>query len=160
MPSARVLTLTLGLVLTALATAPAPAFSQGIGGLRKKAEEAKKKVDDASKKPAADPAAAKPTGDAAKPPSAPPASSPAPAPASGSAQGPSGAAAKADAKVWENYDFVPGSKIIFFTDFADDKVGNFARGLKYVSGPAEVVERDGAKVLRSTARSTMLIPTG
>jgi len=55
---------------------------------------------------------------------------------------------------------LPGNKILFFTDFTDDKVGNFARGLKYVSGPMEVVEREGVKVLRSTARSTMLIPVG
>lgn len=67
---------------------------------------------------------------------------------------------KQAAKVWENYDFVPGSKVIFFTDFSDDRVGNFARGLKYRSGPAEVVDRDGVKVLRATARSEFLIPVG
>src|SRR5262245_6877822 len=43
-------------------------------------------------------------------------------------------AAKADPKVWDNYDFVPGSRILFYTDFSEDKVGNFARGVKYVSG--------------------------
>ncbi|MCC6316330.1 MAG: OmpA family protein [Gemmatimonadaceae bacterium] len=64
------------------------------------------------------------------------------------------------AKVWENYDFVPGNKVIFFTDFSEDKVGNFARGLKYSSGPIEIVERDGVKVLRSTGRSEILIPVG
>lgn len=71
----------------------------------------------------------------------------------GVAQGPS-------ARIWENYDFVPGSKVLFYTDFSEDRVGNFARGLKYVGGPAEVVERDGVKMLRSTGRSTMLIPVG
>ena len=65
-----------------------------------------------------------------------------------------------DAKIWENYDFVPGSKVIFYTDFSDDKVGNFARRLKYQSGPIEVVEREGVKVLRSTGRSMFLIPVG
>lgn len=63
-------------------------------------------------------------------------------------------------QVWDNYDFVPGSKVLFYTDFSEDKVGNFARGLKYRSGPIEVVERDGAKALRSTGRSTFLIPLG
>lgn len=63
-------------------------------------------------------------------------------------------------KVWENYDFVPGNKVLFFTDFSEDRVGNFARGLKYRSGPLEVVERDGVKVLRSTGRSEFLIPVG
>jgi outer membrane protein OmpA-like peptidoglycan-associated protein len=138
-----------------LATAPATASSQGIGALRKRAEEAKKKLEDAAKKPAADTLKPK-----AAP--APNATEPATAPASASTgSAPAAAApAKTDAKVWDNYDFVPGSRIIFFTDFAEDKVGNFARGLKYVSGPIEVVERDGAKVLRSTARSTVLIPVG
>src|SRR5688500_1400428 len=66
----------------------------------------------------------------------------------------------ADAKVWENYDFIPGSKVLFFTDFSEDVVGNFARGLTHVSGPVEVVERDGVKVLRSTGASVFLIPVG
>jgi outer membrane protein OmpA-like peptidoglycan-associated protein len=62
--------------------------------------------------------------------------------------------------VWENYDFVPGSKILFFTDFAEDKVGNFARGLKYKGGPVEVVERNDTKVLRATGNAEFLIPLG
>src|SRR5262249_25275010 len=54
----------------------------------------------------------------------------------------------------------PGSKVLFYTDFSEDKVGNFARGLRYVDGQLDVVERDGVKMLRSTARSTLLIPVG
>ena len=65
-----------------------------------------------------------------------------------------------DARVWENYDFIPGSKVLFYTDFSEDVVGNFARGLTHVSGPVEVVERDGVKVLRSTGHSVFLIPVG
>jgi outer membrane protein OmpA-like peptidoglycan-associated protein len=68
--------------------------------------------------------------------------------------------AKADPKVWENYDFVPGNKIMFYTDFSEDKVGNFARGLKYVDGPAEIIERDGVKMLRATGLATFLVPLG
>jgi len=68
--------------------------------------------------------------------------------------------AKPASKVWENYDFVPGSKVIFYTDFSEDRVGNFARGLKYRSGAAEVVERDNVKVLRATSRAEFLIPVG
>jgi outer membrane protein OmpA-like peptidoglycan-associated protein len=75
------------------------------------------------------------------------------APATSASQG-------ADAKVWENYDFIPGSKVLFYTDFSEDVVGNFARGLTHVSGPVEVVERDGVKVLRSTGTSVFLIPVG
>ncbi|MEZ4589288.1 MAG: OmpA family protein [Gemmatimonadales bacterium] len=70
------------------------------------------------------------------------------------------ATAPASATVWENYDFVPGNQVLFYTDFSEDRVGNFARGLKYKSGPIEVVERDGAKVLRSTGRAEFLIPVG
>jgi len=73
---------------------------------------------------------------------------------------PPGQASKPDPKVWDNYDFVPGSRILFYTDFSEDKVGNFARGVKYVSGPAEVVERDGIKVLRATGDATFLVPLG
>ncbi len=73
----------------------------------------------------------------------------------------SGAApAKADPKVWDPYDFVPGSKVIFFTDFSEDKVGNFARGLKYKAGTMDVVERDGVKMLRSTSRGEFMVPVG
>lgn len=68
--------------------------------------------------------------------------------------------AQSDSKVWENYDFVPGSKVLFYTDFSEDRVGNFARGVKYVSGPAEVVERDGIKVLRATGLAQFLVPVG
>jgi hypothetical protein len=69
-------------------------------------------------------------------------------------------AAHGQSKIWENYDFVPGSKVLFYTDFSEDRVGNFARALKYVNGPVEVVERDGVKMLRSTGRSTILVPVG
>ena len=142
------------LVAFAMVVGSTTASSQGLGALRKKAEEAKKKVETAvDKKPTVDTAKAKPA------PATAPASGGA-APASNAPATASGTPAKADAKVWENYDFVPGSKILFFTDFSEDKVGNFARGLKYVTGPMEVIERDGIKVLRSTARSTMLIPVG
>jgi outer membrane protein OmpA-like peptidoglycan-associated protein len=71
-----------------------------------------------------------------------------------------GFAQSSAAKVWENYDFVPGSKVLFYTDFSEDIVGNFARGLKYISGPAEVVERDGVKMLRTTGRAEFHIPVG
>lgn len=65
--------------------------------------------------------------------------------------------AGAQSRVWDNYDFVPGNQVIFYTDFAEDRVGNFARGLKYLSGQMDVVERDGIKMLRATSRSQFLI---
>src|SRR5688572_22366725 len=74
------------------------------------------------------------------------------------AAAPTVAQSQSSAAVWENYDFVPGSKVLFYTDFSEDRVGNFARGLRYVDGPLEVVERGGSKALRATGRSQFLIP--
>ena len=63
-----------------------------------------------------------------------------------------------DPKVWDNYDFVPGAKVLFFTDFSDDQVGDFAKRLKFVGGSMDVVERDGVRMLRASSRSQFLIP--
>lgn len=71
-----------------------------------------------------------------------------------------GAVQAQDARVWENYDFVPGSKVIFYTDFSEDRVGNFSRALKYKSGSMDVVERDGVKMLRSLSRAEFMVPLG
>ena len=150
--------LTIATLAVAFIATGTPVAAQGIGGaLRKRAEEAKKRAEEAAaKKISGDSAKTQATAEAAKPNAAPQSA----ATEASSAPTATPAAATTAAKVWENYDFVPGSKILFFTDFTDDRVGNFARGLKYVSGPIEVVERDGVKVLRSTARSTILIPVG
>jgi flagellar motor protein MotB len=80
-----------------------------------------------------------------------------------SARAPQGAGTPAAApapQVWENYDFVPGSKVLFYTDFTEDRVGNFARGLKFKAGAMDVVERDGVRMLRSTSRGEFMIPVG
>jgi len=137
---------------------PATAAPQ-LGSLKKKAEEAaKKKLEEATKKASADSAKAKAASDSAKAKSADSAQTGA---AAASGAGSAGATpAKADPKIWDNYDFVPGNKVIFYTDFSEDKVGNFARGLKFVTGQMDVVERDGIKVLRATDRSSFRIPVG
>ena len=140
-----------------LSATPATARPQ-LGSLRKKVDEAKKKIED-SKKAAADSAKAK-TADTSK---KAPAATTAPAssttsPNAGSPAAGTPSAAKADVKIWENYDFVPGNKVMFYTDFSEDRVGNFARGLKYISGPMEIVERDNVKVLRATDLGELLIP--
>lgn len=148
------------LLLAALSVSlPATAAPQ-LGGLKKKAEEAaKKKLEEATKKASADSAAkAKAAGDSAKAKSADSAQTGAAAASSGGGAG--ATPAKADPKIWDNYDFVPGNKVIFYTDFSEDKVGNFARGLKFVAGQMDVVERDGIKVLRATDRSEFRIPVG
>jgi outer membrane protein OmpA-like peptidoglycan-associated protein len=140
---------------------PATAAPQ-LGGLKKKAEEAaKKKLEEAKKKASADSAKAKAAADSAKAKSAGDSAKAAPAAgASNAGASSAGGAAPASAKIWDNYDFVPGSKVIFYTDFSEDKVGNFARGLKFVAGQMDVVERDGIKVLRATDRSEFRIPVG
>jgi OmpA-OmpF porin, OOP family len=127
--------------------------SSQIGGALRRAQDAKRALDAkaaadsaAKAKARSDSARAKASADSAK--------NPAPAGATASAP------AKPDAKVWENYDFVPGSRVLFYTDFSDDKVGNFSRRLKYKSGQAEVIERDGVKVLRAMSRSEFLVPVG
>jgi flagellar motor protein MotB len=140
------------LLAAALSMIPVTASGQ-VGDLRRRAEEAaRKKAQEETLKASADSARLAAARDSA-------------AKANGavpdSTQATAGQAArKADPQVWENYDFVPGSKLLFYTDFSEDRVGNFARRLKYVSGPMEVVERDGARVLRSQGRSTFLIPAG
>lgn len=146
-------------LLSSLVVGMPTASHAQLGSLRKKAEEAKKKLEEAKKADSAkttstDTSKAKPA-DAG---TAPPASAPAAAP-NATTQAPS-PAAKADPKVWENYDFVPGNKVLFFTDFSEDRTGNFARGLKYLSGPMEIVERDDVKMLRATDLGELLIPLG
>lgn len=125
--------LTIAVILFALSSANASAQIGGLGKLK-----------DAAKKALSAKDSAKAAEDSAKAKAAPAAQTP----------------VKQDPKVWENYDFVPGSKVLFYTDFSDDRVGNFARRLKFVGGSMDVVERDGVKMLRSVARSSFLIPVG
>jgi outer membrane protein OmpA-like peptidoglycan-associated protein len=137
------------LIALLLVTALPPSAHSQLGNLKKKAEEAARtKAEEALKKAAADSAKKAAADSAAK------------ADSSRAKGNAATGAAKPDPKVWDNYDFVPGSKVLFFTDFSEDRVGNFARGLRFRSGQMDVVERDGVKMLRSTARSEFLIPVG
>jgi outer membrane protein OmpA-like peptidoglycan-associated protein len=150
MPNARAIP---GLVLLLSGIVAGSADAQ-IGSLiKKKATEVVKEAAKPAPKDSAK-AAAKPV-DSTKA-AVTPTATPAPATTAGASPAP----VRQDAKIWENYDFIPGSKVIFFTDFSDDRIGNFARRLKYVNGPVEVVERDGVKMLRSIGRSQFLIPVG
>jgi len=60
--------------------------------------------------------------------------------------------------VWANYDFVPGERVLFAEDFADDRVGNFPRRLTFVSGNMEVVEWEGDRYLRVNDTGRVFIP--
>ena len=64
--------------------------------------------------------------------------------------------------VWANYDFVPGDRVLFADDFADEYVGDFPRRLTYVRGNLEVVEWEGRRLLRGTGgdRFIIQIPDG
>ena len=141
-PAAALLFLCIGIA------APRPADGQ----LREARERARRALEEAGRKATADSAKAKAAADSAKAKAA--------ADSAAAAGAPAAPAGPADPKVWDNYDFVPGSTVLFFTDFSDDRVGNFSRRLRYVGGSMDVVERDGVKMLRSVARSTFLIPVG
>ncbi|MCC7131147.1 MAG: OmpA family protein [Gemmatimonadales bacterium] len=62
-------------------------------------------------------------------------------------------------EVWRNYDFVPGNTVWYALDLAAEPVGRFpASQLTFVSGNAQVVERNGARVLEITAPTTVVVP--
>ncbi|HEX7981750.1 MAG TPA: OmpA family protein [Gemmatimonadaceae bacterium] len=62
-------------------------------------------------------------------------------------------------KEWANYDFVPGSRAIFFTDFTEDQVGNFPKRLTFKTGQMEVVELEGGqRALKASSPSELVIP--
>ena len=81
------------------------------------------------------------------------------APASTDAPSATAAAAPADRKAWVNYDFVPGQRTIFYTDFTEDQVGNFPQRLEFKSGQLEIVEFEaGKRGLKASNRSEFLVP--
>lgn len=49
-----------------------------------------------------------------------------------------------------NYDFVPGNRVLFYEDYANDRVGNFPARFEFVSGNWEVAEWQGRRLLRNT----------
>jgi OOP family OmpA-OmpF porin len=63
-----------------------------------------------------------------------------------------------DPKIWVNYDFVPGSRVLYFNDYSEDVVGNFPKRLGFKSGNMEVAEVAGRRWLRATAPSVFSIP--
>jgi outer membrane protein OmpA-like peptidoglycan-associated protein len=68
------------------------------------------------------------------------------------------APAAPDASLWVNYDFVPGERVIFYSDFTDDQVGNFPERLRFVEGNMEVAELGGRRTLRASSQSKLTIP--
>ncbi len=73
--------------------------------------------------------------------------------------GATASSAPTDKKVWANYDFIPGQRTLFFTDFTEDQVGNFPQRLEFSTGAMEVVEFEGGlRALRASSRSEFIIP--
>jgi OmpA-OmpF porin, OOP family len=62
-----------------------------------------------------------------------------------------GAVQRVGEGAWANYDFVPGDRVLFAEDFANDRVGNFPRRLEFIKGAMEIVEWRDGRYLRSTA---------
>ncbi len=59
--------------------------------------------------------------------------------------------------VWANYDFVPGDRVLFYDDYAKDRVGDFPRRLEFVEGNMEIVEFDGNRAVRFTNGSAFTV---
>ena len=54
---------------------------------------------------------------------------------------------------WANYDFKPGDRILYASDFSGDEVGDFPRSMEFKSGALETVEWQGARWLRASQDS-------
>jgi OOP family OmpA-OmpF porin len=70
------------------------------------------------------------------------------------------AATQADtttAAAWANYDFKPGERVLFADDFASDEVGDFPRRMEFKAGALEIVEWQGARLLRTNSDSRWFI---
>ena len=62
------------------------------------------------------------------------------------------------AQVAVNYDFTPGTRVIWATDFAKDPIGDFPRRLKLVDGNFETAGFRGQHLLRSTNSGQVIVP--
>ena len=51
---------------------------------------------------------------------------------------------------WANYDFKPGDRILYASDFSGDEVGDFPKSMEFKSGALETVEWQGARWLRAS----------
>ncbi len=69
-----------------------------------------------------------------------------------------GGAAPATNTVLVNYDFVPGDRVIFAEDFANDNIGDFPKRLELKGGNFDVVEWNGARFLRATSHGQIMVP--
>jgi outer membrane protein OmpA-like peptidoglycan-associated protein len=52
------------------------------------------------------------------------------------------------------FDYVPGDKVLFYDDFAQDELGEFPANWKLKSGTLEVAEMEGGRWMRSTSTTS------
>ena len=80
-------------------------------------------------------------------------------PSAGAPAAPAGGAATSapGAGAWLNYDFVPGSRTLYYNDFSGDDVGDFPHRMKLGDGNLEVVNIKGQKMLRSAEGGTVIV---
>lgn len=78
----------------------------------------------------------------------------APAVTTGSGGGDAGGA------VWANYDFVPGTKTVYYEDFENDAIGNFPRRYEFVEGNVELVTFRDRPWVRFEGTGKMTVPLG
>jgi outer membrane protein OmpA-like peptidoglycan-associated protein len=60
--------------------------------------------------------------------------------------------------VFKNFDFVPGSRVLFAEDFSTETVGNFPRRLRFKQGNMEVAESEGRRWITNTGGDGFEIP--
>jgi outer membrane protein OmpA-like peptidoglycan-associated protein len=86
-----------------------------------------------------------------------------PGTAAAGAAAPAAADAKSTAKLkpgegaWANYDFKPGDRILYASDFTGDEVGDFPKEMEFKAGGLELVEWEGGRWLRANEDSRFYI---
>jgi outer membrane protein OmpA-like peptidoglycan-associated protein len=74
------------------------------------------------------------------------------------AVGAGGAAAlKPGEGAWANYDFKPGDRILYASDFSGDEVGDFPKSMEFKGGGLELVEWQGSRYLRANEDSKFYV---
>lgn len=71
-----------------------------------------------------------------------------------------GGGGDAGGAVWANYDFVPGTKTVFYEDFRNDVIGNFPRRYEFINGNVELVTFRDRPWVRFETTGKMTVPLG
>lgn len=59
---------------------------------------------------------------------------------------------------WANYDFVPGSRLLFYDDYGSEYIGDFPSRLQFRRGTMELVEWKGGRALRGKTTGVFDVP--